>query len=134
MQRGKERDPLFQGYGKMETNAKGEYRFRSIIPGLYTGRTRHWHIAVVKNGKRMLTTQLYIAGEPRNERDGILQRTGDAAQRLSVIREFKPVSAGSAELFAAWDIVIGGTPEDPERRGPPGPGGRERRGPPPPSR
>lgn len=121
VQRGKERDPLFQGYGKTETNAKGEYRFRSIIPGLYTGRTRHWHVAVLQNGRRMLTTQLFIAGEPQNERDGILQRMGDAAQRLSVIREFKPQSAGDPALFATWDIVIGGTPEDPERRRPPGP-------------
>ncbi len=121
--RGKERDPRFQGYGKMETNAKGEYRFRTIIPGLYTGRTRHWHLAVVKDGKRLLTTQLFIAGEPQNERDGILQRMGDgdAAQRLSVIREFKPETGGSAALVATWDIVIGGTPEDPERRRPPGP-------------
>ncbi len=125
VQRGKERDPHFQGYGKFETNAKGEYRFRTIMPGLYTGRTRHWHVAVVKDGKRLLTTQLFIAGEPQNERDGILQRMGDAAQRLSVIREFKPEAGSGGDLVATWDIVIGGTPEDPERRRP----GGERRGP-----
>jgi len=32
-QRGKERDAKFQGYGKIETDAKGEYRFRTIKPG-----------------------------------------------------------------------------------------------------
>jgi protocatechuate 3,4-dioxygenase, beta subunit len=130
--RGKERDTRFQGYGKFETNAKGEYRFRTIKPGLYTGRTRHFHVAVLQNGKRMLTTQLYFAGEPQNERDGILKGIRDEAQRLSVIREFKPVSAGSPELVGTWDIVIGTTPEDKERRGPGGspPGGR--RPPPPP--
>ena len=57
MQRGKERDPHFQGFGKIATNEKGEYRFRTIMPGLYTGRTRHYHIAVLKGGKRMLTTK-----------------------------------------------------------------------------
>src|SRR5262245_55956104 len=51
VQRGKERDAHFQGFGKMETNAKGEYRFRTIMPGLYTGRTRHWHIRVKQSGK-----------------------------------------------------------------------------------
>lgn len=127
VQRGKERDGHFQGYGKVETNAKGEYRFRTIMPGLYTGRTRHWHIRAKQGDKRLLTTQLFIAGEPQNERDGILRSMGDATQRLSVIREFKPVSAGSAELTATWDIVIGGTPEEPESRRPGGPGG----GPPP---
>jgi protocatechuate 3,4-dioxygenase beta subunit len=129
VQRGKERDPHFQGFGKTDTNVKGEYRFRTIKPGLYTGRTRHFHIAVVQNGKRMLTTQLYIAGEPQNDRDGILKGIRDETQRLSVIREFKPLSSGGSELFATWDIVIGSTPEDKERGGP---GGRGPGGPPPP--
>jgi protocatechuate 3,4-dioxygenase beta subunit len=131
--RGKERDPHFQGFGKMETNAKGEYRFRTIKPGLYTGRTIHWHVAVKQNGKRMLTTQLFIAGVPQNDRDGILRSMGTEAQRLSVIREFKPQSAGSEELVASWDIVLGSTPEEPEQRRRGGPGGRGKgpKGPPP---
>jgi len=116
-QKGKERDPQFQGFGKITTNAKGEYRFRTIKPGLYTGRTRHYHIAVVQGGKRLLTTQLYLAGEPQNEKDGILKRIADEQQRLSIIREFKPATSGSQELVGTWDIVIGGTPEDPETRG-----------------
>ena len=121
VQKGKERDPQFQGFGKITTNAKGEYRFRTIQPALYTGRTRHYHFAVVQNSKRMLTTQLYFAGEPQNERDGILRGIRDEAQRLSVIREFKPMSTGNQDLLATWDIVIGMTPEDPEqrRKGPP---------------
>lgn len=116
--RGKERDPQFQGYGKITTNDKGEYRFRTIKPALYTGRTRHYHFAVMQNGKRMLTTQLYFANEPQNEKDGILRSIRDESQRLSVIREFKPMNEG---LQATWDIVIGMTPEDPEqrRKGPP---------------
>lgn len=121
-QRGKERDPQFQGYGKIETNAKGEYRFRTIKPGLYTGRTIHWHIRVKQNDKSMLTTQLFIAGVPQNDRDGILRGMGTEEQRLSVIREFKPMSKDSQELVGTWDIVIGMTPEDAEGRGR-GPGG-----------
>lgn len=108
LQRGKERDAHFQGYGKTVTNEKGEYRFRTIKPGLYTGRTRHFHIAVVGNGKRLLTTQLYFAGEPMNDRDGILRSIRDDAARLSVIREFKP---SASELIGTWDIVLGATPE-----------------------
>jgi protocatechuate 3,4-dioxygenase, beta subunit len=121
MQRGKERDPHFQGYGKMTTNAQGEYKFRTIKPGLYTGRTIHWHVRVKRGEQSMLTTQLYIAGVPQNDRDGILQGIKDEAQRLSVIREFKPMTAESKELFGTWDIVIGGTPEEHEKRrgGPP---------------
>jgi protocatechuate 3,4-dioxygenase beta subunit len=117
-QRDKERDPAFQGYGKIITNAKGEYRFRTIKPGLYTGRTLHWHIAVKQGENRMLTTQLYIAGVPQNDKDGILRRTGTEEQRLSVIREFNPKPPGSPELYGTWDIVIGHTPEEPEERRP----------------
>jgi protocatechuate 3,4-dioxygenase beta subunit len=117
-QRDKERDPAFQGYGKIMTNAKGEYRFRTIKPGLYTGRTLHWHIAVKQGENRMLTTQLYIAGVPQNDKDGILRRTGTEEQRLSVIREFNPKTPGSPELYGTWDIVIGHTPEEPEERRP----------------
>lgn len=113
VQKGKQRDPAFQGFGKVVTNAKGEYRFRTIRPGLYTGRTIHWHIAVNDGAKRLLTTQLYIAGVEQNDKDGILQRTGTPEQRLSVIREFKPKSADSEELLGTWDIVLGETPQEP---------------------
>lgn len=122
VQRGKERDAKFQGYGKIETNAKGEYRFRTIKPGLYTGRTIHWHVRVKQGGKNMLTTQLFIAGVPQNDRDGILRGMGTDEQRLSVIREFKP-EGPAGEFVGTWDIVVGKTPEDPELRGRGGPGG-----------
>lgn len=123
-QRRKERDAHFQGYGKMETNSKGEYRFRAIKPGLYTGRTLHWHVAVNKGGKRLLTTQLFIAGVPQNDRDGVLNGVRDTAQKLSVIREFKPKNEGSAELVGTWDIVLGQTPD--ERQMGPSPRDRQR--------
>jgi protocatechuate 3,4-dioxygenase, beta subunit len=122
VQKGKERDPAFQGYGKIVTNEKGEYRFRTIKPGLYSGRTLHWHVAVNEGEKRLLTTQLFIAGVEQNDRDGILQRMGTPEQVLSVIREFKPKSSDSEELVGTWDIVLGATPAEPdERRGGPPP-------------
>ena len=126
VQRGKERDAHFQGFGKITTNAKGEYRFRTIKPGLYTGRTRHFHIAVVQSGKRVLTTQLFLAGEPQNDRDGILRGIRDEAQRLSVIREFKTAPGSGEELVATWDIILGATPQEGGGRSPggPPPGGR----------
>jgi protocatechuate 3,4-dioxygenase, beta subunit len=111
-QKKKERDPAFQGYGKIQTNARGEYRFRTIKPGLYTGRTLHWHIAVNQGGKRLLTTQLFMAGVQQNERDGLLKGIRDDAQRLSIIREFKAKESGSKELQGTWDIVLGATPDE----------------------
>ena len=71
--------------------------------------------AVNKDGKRMLTTQFYIAGDPRNERDGILRAMRDAKARKSLLVEFKPLRGSRInELTAKFDIVIGGTPEDPD--------------------
>lgn len=120
-QKNKTRDEAFQGYGKILTNAKGEYRFRTIKPGLYTGRTVHWHIAVNHNGKRLLTTQLCIAGEPQNERDMVLNGIRDAAQRLSILREFTPKEPTSEELLGTWDIILGATPDERSMGRPPGP-------------
>jgi protocatechuate 3,4-dioxygenase, beta subunit len=119
-QRNKERDPHFQGYGKITTNDKGEYRFRTIKPGLYTGRTIHWHVSVNKGAKRLLTTQLFIAGVEQNDRDGVLKGVRDEAQRLSVIREFKPKSPDSKEEVGTWDIVLGDTPDERQMSRPPG--------------
>lgn len=136
-QKGRERDPAFQGYGKVTTNQKGEYRFRTIKPGLYTGRTLHWHVAVKNGAHRMLTTQLFIAGVPQNDKDGVLRSMGTAEQRLSVIREFKSLSPGKPDLAGTWDIILGHTPEEPgqRRRGPSGehrpPPEGGRKGPPP---
>jgi len=112
-QRG-ERDPGFQGYGKFETDSQGAWKFRTIKPGLYSGRTRHYHFGITLAGeKRRFATQLFVAGEPGNDRDGVLRGIKDAAQRASIIREFAPV-AGTKELKATWDIVIGTTLGDME--------------------
>ena len=49
------------------TGSDGAFRFRTVMPALYTGRTRHYHFKVQAPGSRLLTTQLYFpneAGEP----------------------------------------------------------------------
>ena len=40
----KQRDTNFQGFGRSTTTAKGEYRFRTIKPVPYGGRTPHIHV------------------------------------------------------------------------------------------
>jgi hypothetical protein len=56
------------------TGLDGAFRFRTIVPKLYYGRTRHYHIKVQAPGSRLLTTQLYFPNEPANLRDGLFQR------------------------------------------------------------
>ena len=57
--------------GHFFTDDQGAYTLRTIVPGLYPGRTRHFHFKVRPPGGSLLTTQLYFPGEPRNEEDSI---------------------------------------------------------------
>ncbi len=67
-----------QGYrlrGHQFTDAEGRYVFETIVPGLYPGRTRHFHVKVQAPGGGVLTTQLYFPGEPGNQRDRIFDKS-----------------------------------------------------------
>jgi protocatechuate 3,4-dioxygenase beta subunit len=66
--RGGPRNGAFQGYGRIRTGADGAYRFRTIRPIAYPGRTPHIHFAVAAPGRKALITQMYVAGEPLNAR------------------------------------------------------------------
>lgn len=57
--------------GHLFSDAAGRFRLETIVPGAYSGRTRHIHVRVQAPGGRILTTQLYFPGEARNETDGI---------------------------------------------------------------
>jgi protocatechuate 3,4-dioxygenase beta subunit len=59
----------FRLRGHVFTDAQGRYAFRTIFPGLYPGRTRHYHIKAQAPNRPVLTTQLYFPDEPRNRRD-----------------------------------------------------------------
>jgi protocatechuate 3,4-dioxygenase beta subunit len=64
----------FRYRGHVITGSDGAFRFRTIVPALYSGRTRHYHVKVQAPGSRLLTTQLYFPNEPANLRDGLFQR------------------------------------------------------------
>jgi protocatechuate 3,4-dioxygenase beta subunit len=99
-------DPNFQGYGETVTGADGAYRFRTIKPVPYPGRTPHIHVRVTARGLPVLTTQLYVAGEPQNERDGLLQSMRDPEARARLIVPFQRLPDGSA-YAAKFDVVLG---------------------------
>jgi protocatechuate 3,4-dioxygenase beta subunit len=61
----------FRYRGHQFTDAQGRFRLETIYPAEYPGRTRHFHVKVQAPGKRILTTQLYFAGDPGNRRDGL---------------------------------------------------------------
>ncbi len=102
-------DPNFQAYGHMAVGEDGAYRFRTIKPVPYPGRTPHIHFAVSGPGFEGWTTQMYVAGEPLNDTDFILNRVNDAKARASLIIPLGPapeIEAGA--LAGTFDIVLGG--------------------------
>lgn len=107
-------DENFQGHGLTHTNNDGRYSFRTIRPVPYPGRTPHIHIAVFPDGESPFVTQLYIAGEARNESDFLYSRIPEHKRHM-VIAEFKPSDTTGSEQQAAFNIILNrasGTPQD----------------------
>lgn len=106
---GRPRDPRFQGYGRTLTDAAGDYRFRTIRPVAYPGRTPHIHFKLSREGRELLTTQMYVAGEPLNERDFLLNAVRDPAARARLLVELAPAGDIEAEALAGrFEIVLPG--------------------------
>lgn len=99
-------DEFFQGYGRTVTNENGEYRFRTIKPVPYPGRTPHIHFKVAAAGYEELTTQMYVAGEPLNRRDGILmsETPENRAALLVELRDAPELEEGA--LAGNFGIVL----------------------------
>ncbi len=60
--------------GHFFTDVNGYYKVETIMPGLYTGRTRHFHVKVQAPNQSVLTTQLYFPNEPQNATDNIFSK------------------------------------------------------------
>jgi protocatechuate 3,4-dioxygenase beta subunit len=101
------RDENFQGHGHTVTNGAGRYRFRTIRPVPYPGRTPHIHMAVFAPQSTPLVTQLYVQGEARNTADFLFNRV-PAERRHLVQAEFLAAELPDVELQASFDLVLGG--------------------------
>jgi protocatechuate 3,4-dioxygenase beta subunit len=111
-------DRNFQGFGRFLTSSSGEYYFRTIKPVAYNGRPApHIHFAVKMKGREKWTTQLFVKGDPGNERDGLYRRIREGKLRESVTAEFLPLkNSRIGELAARFDIVMGNAAEREDRR------------------
>jgi len=103
------RDMGFQGRGRVTAGPDGSYAFRTIRPVAYPGRTPHIHVAVAAPGRREpLVTQLYVEGEPLNERDGLFRSLRDPAAREAVMLRLQTADRIEPRaLLATRDIVLG---------------------------
>ena len=98
------RDPDFQGYGQVRTDAAGAYKFRTIRPVPYESRPPHIHFQVMHPSFRPLVTQMYVVGEPGRENPAYFGGRG-VRDALSVA--LRPADgAETGALAARFDIVL----------------------------
>lgn len=93
-------DPGFQGFGATTSGPRGGYRFRTIKPVPYPGRTPHIHVKLRHASFGELTSQLFLAGDPGNERDFLWRRVPDE-DRPGLAMTLQPAAAGSG---LAWQV------------------------------
>lgn len=73
-ERGRYDNRGFRYRGHQFTDAAGAFRFLTVRPGVYTGRTPHIHVKAQGVGTHPLTTQVYFPDlEDANARDSIFR-------------------------------------------------------------
>lgn len=88
----------FKGFkcrGHQFTDAGGRYSLETVVPGLYPGRTRHYHVRIQAAHGPVLTTQLFFPNEARNAEDSLFR-----PDLLLIMHD-----SGTAKV-AAFDFVI----------------------------
>jgi protocatechuate 3,4-dioxygenase beta subunit len=99
---GDKADPAFQGFGQVSVGRDGRYRFRTLRPVQYSGRTPHIHVKVKLDRQTLLTTQLYVAGDPGNDRDFLWRRLNEQGRAALTV----PFVSGSDGLRAEFPITV----------------------------
>ena len=100
-------DAGFQGFGATRSDARGGYRFRTIRPVPYPGRTPHIHVKLRHPAFGEVTSQLFVAGEPGNPGDFLFQGLGDDDRR-EVELHLQRAPAGEPVIWIAeHDLLVG---------------------------
>ncbi|GAP35059.1 dioxygenase family protein [Piscinibacter sakaiensis] len=100
-------DEGFQGFGATRSDAAGRYRFRTIRPVPYPGRTPHIHVRLRHPAWGELTSQLFVDGEPANARDFLYRRlTPDDRRDTALV--LQPAEVGAPVAWrASRDLHVG---------------------------
>ncbi len=85
----------FRFRGHLFTDQNGRYDFITLMPGLYPGRTRHFHVKIRPLNGPWLTSQLYFPDEKSNRSDFIFDK-----------RLIMTMQSGAAGLQARFDFVV----------------------------
>jgi protocatechuate 3,4-dioxygenase beta subunit len=101
-------DPDFQGYARLVTDRRGQYRIITVRPGPYpTGpnsrRTPHIHMLVDGRVDR-LPTQMFFPSEALNASDEIFRNLSASSQARAMARENGRTADGRARFI--HDLVL----------------------------
>jgi protocatechuate 3,4-dioxygenase, beta subunit len=110
-------DPNFTGGGRLLTDDKGRYEFKTIKPGSYpwgnhynAWRPAHIHFSLFGGGiLSRLVTQMYFPGDPLQALDPIFQSIADQRAQQQLIARFDIERTEPAYALAyEFDIILRG--------------------------
>ena len=100
-------DAGFQGFGSTRSDARGGYRFRTIRPVPYPGRTPHIHVKLRHPAFGEVTSQLFVAGDPGNASDFLYRSLGEDDRRNIEMRLAARARGRGGELARRARLVVG---------------------------
>jgi protocatechuate 3,4-dioxygenase, beta subunit len=115
-------DPNFTGWGRVLTDADGNYRFLTIKPGAYPWRNHynawrpaHLHFSIFGVGLvQRLVTQMYFPGDPLLSYDPMYNSVTDPKARERLISNFDwERTIPDIALAYRFDIILRGRDETP---------------------
>jgi protocatechuate 3,4-dioxygenase, alpha subunit len=111
-------DPGFSGWGRARTDAQGNYWFRTVLPGSYTGedgapRCPHINVMLLAIGlTRRLVTTIFFADKPAGVSDPVLDCVPEAVRpRLFAVRS--PSLDADGLTAYRFDLILRGENETP---------------------
>jgi protocatechuate 3,4-dioxygenase alpha subunit len=111
-------DPGFSGWGRTRTDAQGNYRFRTVLPGSYVGedgspRCPHINVMILAIGlTRRLVTTMFFADGPAAVTDPVLNCVPEGVRsRLFAVRE--PALDVDGAAGYRFDLILRGENETP---------------------
>jgi protocatechuate 3,4-dioxygenase beta subunit len=106
-------DVNFQYWGRVVTGEDAKFRFKTILPGKYPGRTPHIHFRIIAKDLPELVTQLYFAHHEELNRKDNLYMSLNIGQRDAVTTTLEKTTidakknVGDTILSGNFTIVLG---------------------------
>ncbi len=99
-------DAGFQGFGATRSDARGGYRFRTIRPVPYPGRTPHIHVKLRHPAFGEATSQLFVAGEPGNPGDFLYRSLAEGERQDVELRLQRAAVETGVMWIAERDLLV----------------------------